>query len=247
MNPQRPEDRIIFPLDFSSEKEAMAYARMLSGSVGMFKIGLELFFRCGPAIVRSVSSLGPARVFLDLKIHDIPETASRAARALSDLDVSFATIHCGDSMAMLESAVAASRGKVRLLGVTLLTSISGKDLQEAGYGSMYCEDTGLLVLKRAAMAKTAGCAGVVCSGLEVRRIKKILGKRFIVVTPGIRPPWEALPKDDQVRIVTPARAIREGADYLVIGRPIRDAKDPKLAALRIAEKIREALESPGQP
>jgi len=247
MSSQRPEDRIIFPLDFSSEKEALVYARMLSGSVGLFKIGLELFFRCGPAIVRSVSTVGPARVFLDLKIHDIPETAARAARALSDLDVAFATIHCGDSMAMLESAVAASRGKVGLLGVTLLTSISGKDLQEAGYGSIYCKDTSRLVLKRATMAKTAGCVGVVCSGLEVRRIKKTLGKIFVVVTPGIRPLWETLPKDDQVRIVTPTRAIREGADYLVIGRPIRDAKDPKRAALRIAEEIREALESPDQP
>ncbi len=129
MMDSRPEDRIVFPLDFPSEKEAMAYARLLSGRVGLFKIGLELFLRCGPSIVRAVCAAGAARVFLDLKLHDIPETVSRASKAVADLDVAFATVHCGESRAMLRSAVLGSRGKVRLLGVTLLTSVSGKDLR----------------------------------------------------------------------------------------------------------------------
>ncbi len=247
ITPRRPEDRIVFALDVSSEKEALAYARMLSGAVGLFKIGLELFIRCGPAIVRSVSAMGSAKIFLDLKLHDIPETVSRATRALSELDVAFATLHCGDSRAMLASAVTGSRQRVRLLGVTLLTSISGEDLKEAGYGGPYWEDPGRLVLKRAAMAKDAGCAGVVCSGLEVKRIKEALGKDFIAVVPGIRPAGEVPAADDQARVVTPAKAIREGADYLVIGRPIRDAEDPRQAAMGIANAIQKALEKTGEP
>lgn len=242
MKPRRPEDRIIFPLDVPTEKEAVAYARTLSNSVGLFKIGLELFIRCGPDVVRSVSAVGPARIFLDLKLHDIPNTVSRAVTALLDLHVTFATLHCGDSMTMLHSAVAAGQGKVHLLGVTLLTSISENDLQDAGYASPYDKDAGHLVLKRAAMAKAAGCAGVICSGREAQKIKKTFGEHFLAVTPGIRPDWEGHPRDDQVRTVTPGQAIREGADYLVVGRPIRDAADPKRAAERIAREISEALE-----
>jgi len=241
--PRRPEDHIIFPLDVASRKEALILAEKLSGKVGLFKIGLELFIRCGPDIVRAVSAAGPARVFLDLKLHDIPETVSRAVRAVADLEVVFATVHCGDSMAMLEAATAAGKGKVQLLGVTLLTHLSGKALQSAGYAAAYRKDAALLVLQRAAMAKKAGCAGVICSGLEVKNIKETLGHDFLAVTPGIRPSWEPLSRDDQVRIVTPGQAIREGADYLVIGRPIRDAEDPGRAAERVAEEIHAALKS----
>ena len=127
-----------------------------------------------------------------------------------------------------------------MLGVTALTSVSSEDIAAAGFKDEYAADMALLVKKRAEMAKDAGCAGVVCSGREVKTIKAAFGPDFLAVTPGIRPAWQA-GEDDQRRIVTPGEAVREGADYLVIGRPIRDADDPAAAAARIAEEISEAL------
>jgi len=140
---------------------------------------------------------------------------------------------------MLQAAVAASSGQVGVLGITVLTSVSAADLAEPGFPGDRAEDLSRLVLRRAQMAKAAGCAGVVCSGLEVRAIKEQIGRDFLAVTPGIRPSWAAGGKDDQMRCTTPAEALAAGADYLVIGRPIRDARDPCAATLKIAAEISE--------
>ena len=236
-----PKDYIIFPLDVASEDEARRYVEFLADHVGLFKVGLELFIRSGPDIVRFINSAGSAGVFLDLKLHDIPATVFRAMEGIADLGVHFATVHCGETPKMLETAVAGSRGQVRILGVTVLTSVAAKDIETAGYRSEFYPDLSALVLKRARMAQKAGCAGVVCSGLEAMAIKKQIGADFITVTPGIRPTWAAGEKDDQRRVTTPAQAVNNGSDYLVIGRPIRDAADTREAAERVADEIQAAL------
>ena len=235
------KDHIIFPLDVPSIDEAKNYVELLAGYVGLFKVGLELFIRSGPEIVRFINATGAAGVFLDLKLHDIPATVSRAMNGIADLGVRFATVHCGENQKMLEAAVAGSHGKVGILGVTVLTSVSAEDIEAAGYRPEYSHDLSELVVKKAAMAQKAGCAGVVCSGLEAPIIKSRFGKEFATVTPGIRPQWSSDKQDDQARVSTPAQAIRNGSDYLVIGRPIRDADDPVRAALKVAEEIEAAI------
>jgi orotidine-5'-phosphate decarboxylase len=231
------KDYIIFPLDVSSADEAKRYVELLAGHVGLFKVGLELFIRCGFEVIAFVHAIGAAGIFVDLKLHDIPATVSRAMAGIADLGIQFATVHCGESLRMLEAATAGSQGKVNVLGVTLLTSVSAADIKAAGYRQEYYTDISRLVLQKAEMARSAGCAGVVCSGHEVGMIKKKLGRNFIAVTPGIRPQWSAGDKDDQQRVMTPAQAVRNGADFLVIGRPVRDAAHPRVAAERIAEEI----------
>ncbi|MGB5746487.1 MAG: orotidine-5'-phosphate decarboxylase [Desulfobacterales bacterium] len=235
------KDYIIFPLDVASEGEARRYVELLADHVGLFKVGLELFIRTGPEIVHFINSAGSAGVFLDLKLHDIPATVFRAMGGIADLGVHFATVHCGETSKMLEAAVAGSRGQVRILGVTVLTSVSAEDIETAGYRSEFYPDLSGLVLKRARMAQKAGCAGVVCSGLEAKVIKQQIGADFITITPGIRPSWAPGKKDDQQRITTPVQAVENGSDYLVIGRPIRDAADPREAAGRVADEIQAVL------
>jgi orotidine-5'-phosphate decarboxylase len=231
------KDYIIFPLDVASIDEAKHYIALLTDWVGLFKVGLELFIRSGPEIVRFINTIGAADVFLDLKLHDIPATVASAMNGIAELGVKFATVHCGENPLMLEAAVAGSRGKVAILGVTVLTSVSAEDIKAAGYRPEYYNDLSELVVKKAAMAKAAGCAGIVCSGLEAPLIKRRFGKEFVTITPGIRPQWSLAEGDDQARVVTPARAIRNGSDYLVIGRPIRENHNPVQAALKIAEEI----------
>jgi orotidine-5'-phosphate decarboxylase len=240
---RQPKHYIIFPLDVASTKEAKRYVELLADYVGLFKVGLELFIRSGPDIVRFINAGGASRVFLDLKLHDIPATVSRAMSAIADLGVRFATVHCGETPNMLAAAVEGSRGAVDILGVTVLTSVSADDIRLAGYRSEFYPDLTRLVLNRAAMAKTVGCAGVICSGHEAAMIKGEFGKEFAAVTPGIRPQWSLGEQDDQQRVTTPARAIRNGSDYLVVGRPIRDADDPVQAAVKVAEEIAAAVSS----
>ncbi len=235
-----PSDYIIFPLDVPSVKEAEKYIDLLAGRVGMFKVGLELFIQAGPSVVQRIVA-AKGRVFLDLKLHDIPATVGRAMARAADLGVSLATIHCGESRQMIEAAVAGADGKVGVLGVTVLTSVTVEDLRFAGFRSEFAADMEALVLHRANMARQAGCAGVVCSPLEAGGIKEALGKDFLAVTPGVRPSREAVAGDDQRRVATPASAVAAGADYLVIGRPIRDAADPAAAAAKIADEISGAL------
>ena len=237
-----PVDYIVFPLDVADVNAAAKYVRRLSGRVGMFKVGLELFVSSGPQILEIIHSQSRAGIFLDLKLHDIPVTVNRAMQRVAQWEgVVFATVHCGESPAMLKAAVEGSRNKVGVLGVTVLTSVSGPDLRQAGLDPAYADDPGALVIKRAQMAKQAGCAGVVCSGHEAAAIKSRFGPDFVTMVPGIRPSW-SVSADDQKRVVTPAAAVQNGADYLVIGRPIRDAKDPEAAAEKIAGEISRALD-----
>jgi orotidine-5'-phosphate decarboxylase len=235
------KDRIIFPLDVATAEDARKYIELLDGSVGLFKVGLELFIQAGPDIIGFIHSQTRTRVFLDLKLHDIPATVRRAMARIADMGVAFATVHVGENPRMLAAAVEGGGGKVGILGVTLLTSVSAQDLKSAGYRQNLYKDLLLTVTRKAGAAYAAGCTGVVCSGLEAGRIKDAIDPDFLAVTPGIRPAWTMTAEDDQRRITTPAEAIRAGADYLVIGRPIRDAKNPVHAAARIAAEIKNAL------
>jgi orotidine-5'-phosphate decarboxylase len=241
-----PKDYITFPLDVPSVAEAERYIEMLSDHVGMFKIGLELFIHAGPELVRGITRAGTAKVFLDLKLHDIPATVSRAMARVADLGVSFVTVHCAESGAMLRAAVEGSGGRVGVLGVTVLTSVDCDDLESAGFKDEYATNITRMVEKRAAMAHASGCAGVICSGMEVEMIKQKFGRDFLGVTPGIRVSDGTVAGDDQKRVVTPSIAIQRGADHLVIGRPIRDAQDPPAAARRIAEEVETALALSGK-
>jgi orotidine-5'-phosphate decarboxylase len=231
------KEYIIFALDVESIKDAEHFVRTLSNHVAMFKVGLELFVRSGPEIVRMIRKQSAAGIFLDLKLHDIPATVERTMKVIADLGVNLTTVHCGESEQMLKAAVSGGFGKVGVFGVTVLTSVSENDILTSGFKNEYAQDMQNLVMKRAGMAKDAGCNGVVCSGLEVSEIKKRFGKRFLAITPGIRPSWECNQKDDQKRIMTPAFAVQNGADFLVIGRPIRDAHNPIEAVKKIAEEI----------
>jgi len=235
------KDYIIFPLDVPSVDAAKNFIQLLSNHVGMFKVGLELFVRSGPDIVRRILESGTAGVFLDLKFHDIPATVFRAMTGVAELGATFATVHCGENLAMLKAAVEGGNGKVGVLGVTVLTSVSGQDIMDAGFRPEYGNNLSSLVMKRAEMAKAAECIGIVCSGQEVSTVKNRFGGEFIAVTPGIRPLWDGISADDQQRITTPAQAVLNGSDYIVIGRPIRNAKYPQTAAKRIAEEIAEAV------
>ncbi|MBW1746869.1 MAG: orotidine-5'-phosphate decarboxylase, partial [Deltaproteobacteria bacterium] len=201
------KDYIVFPLDVPSVKTAQHYVELLSESVGMFKVGLELFIRSGLGIIDFIKASGTAEVFLDLKLHDIPATVFRAMESIADLGVAFATVHCGETPRMLEAAVEGAKGRVGILGVTVLTSVASEDIKASGFRDMFYDDMGRLVVKRAAMAKAAGCTGIVCSGLEVKIIKERFGRDFIAVTPGIRPEWDVTGKHDQRRITTPGRAV----------------------------------------
>lgn len=241
---RQPQDYIIFPLDVPATEDAERLVRLLSGHVGMFKVGLELFIKAGPGIVRFIRQTGDTPVFLDLKLHDIPVTVSRAMAKIADLGVAFATVHCEGGRQMLQAAVEGSGGRVGVLGVTVLTSLDRRDVLDAGYREELAADMPRLVTLRAETAKAAGCAGVICSGLEVEMVKQRISGEFLAVVPGIRPAKTDRVPDDQRRVATPARAIQWGADYLVIGRPIRDARDPLAAARRIADEIKSALDHP---
>jgi orotidine-5'-phosphate decarboxylase len=212
----------------------------------MFKVGLELFIRGGPDLIRWIRAEHGTPVFLDLKLHDIPATVERAMRGVAALDVALATVHCGESPRMLAAAVAGA-GATGVLGVTVLTSVGLADLRQAGLAGPADDALDRLVLQRAAMAQANGCAGVVCSAREAGQIKSRWGQNFLAVTPGIRPAWEGVGHQDQKRVVTPAEAIGQGADYLVVGRPIRDAARPADAARRLAAEIGQAVADRARP
>ncbi len=233
------KDYLIFALDVDSAEAARAWVMRLRDHVSIFKIGLELFIRCGPELVEWVVARSAGGVFLDLKLHDIPATVQRAMAAVAALKPKFTTVHCGENRAMLDAAVRAS-GAVDVLGGTVLTTVSSADLEAAGDPQAQAADPGRLVLFRAGLARAAGLSGIVCSGHEVGLVRRHFGPDFITVTPGIRPAWEDMSRQDQQRVVTPAMAVAAGADYIVIGRPIRDAADPAAAAARIAAEIEEA-------
>ncbi|MFQ5901506.1 MAG: orotidine-5'-phosphate decarboxylase [Thermodesulfobacteriota bacterium] len=239
----KSEERIIFPLDVPNLVEARKYIRLLRDSVGLFKVGLELFVSEGPAVLQIITEESQAKVFLDMKFHDIPATVRAAQRAASRYNVEFVTVHCDEGKQLLEAMIEGSSEKTKALAVTVLTSLAEQDLRDIGISERF-DMTGL-VLHRAGLAKNAGCAGVVCSGLEIKAIRKRFGNDLIVVTPGVRPEWarRTILRDDQRRTTTPFEAIVNGADYIVVGRPIRNHPDPVEAARKIADEIEKATKA----
>ena len=237
---KKGKDYIIFPLDVSSREEAVKYVSILKEEVGLFKVGLELFISEGPAILKTIREITGAGIFLDLKLHDIPETMRRAFLTAAQYQPEFVTVHCDQGEGMLKEVARNNPGNTKILAITLLTSINTGNLATLGYKDQYVNDLSALVLLRASIAREAGCQGVVCSGQEVAKVKKELPD-FIAVTPGIRPAWSVVGQDDQKRVVTPSQAVKNGADYIVVGRPIRDAKSPADAAKKTAEEIESAL------
>jgi len=222
-------ERLIVALDLPDAAEARALVAQLDTAVAFYKLGLELFMGGAyPGLVDWLVGRGK-RVFVDLKFFDVPETVRCAVRALRGRGVALATVH--GNQRMMEAA-AAEKGEVKLLAVTVLTSLDRGDLDDLGFAC----DVGELVLSRARRALAAGCDGVVSSGLEARQLRDELGERLLVVTPGIRP-VENRPADDQKRTVDVAQAFANGADYIVVGRPIRQAPDPRAAAEAIQATI----------
>jgi orotidine-5'-phosphate decarboxylase len=236
-----PKSRLIFALDVPSLDEAVSFVQKLDGSVGMFKVGLELFIKEGPAVLTAIKNHSDAEIFLDLKLHDIPATVERAVQSAAAHKVRFLTVHCAGGEAMLKAAVnGAGDSGLQILGVTVLTSLGPNDhREELGYRKgLTLKD---LTVTRAGVAAKAGCAGVICSGLEVAAIRQNF-QNLKTVVPGIRQNKNNLGGTDQKRVITPKAAIQAGADYLVVGRPIRDAADPKAAAQQIVQEISEALQ-----
>ncbi|MCP4024201.1 MAG: orotidine-5'-phosphate decarboxylase [Desulfobacteraceae bacterium] len=238
---KRGKDYIVFPLDFASVDDAKKYVALLKDKVGMFKVGLELFIDQGPSVVQMVKDLSGAKVFLDLKLHDISATVGRAMERVAATGADLVTVHCSSSMLMLQQAVKGGGKKTGVLGVTLLTDNDANVVEAAGFKKQFIASTERLVMKRAQMAFDAGCKGIVCSGKEVKKVKEAFGKDFLAVTPGIRPSWTLLENDDQKRVTTPQKAVTLGSDYIVIGRPIRDAKDPVKACDRVIEEIEAGI------
>ncbi len=238
---KKPKDYIIFPLDLPSYDEAMSYVNILKNSVGLFKVGLELFISQGPDIIREIRRVGDAGVFLDLKLHDIPATMQRAFKAAGRHGPAFISVHCDEGGDALRGIAEDNQEGTKILAITVLTSMGPENLSQLGYKEQYVNDISRLVLLKARIAKEAGCHGIVCSGHEAAMVRKELGHELIIVTPGIRPEWSIVGQDDQKRIVTPKAAVRSGADYIVVGRPIRDAKDPADAAKQVAGEIATAI------
>ena len=227
-------DQLLIALDVDSAARAMALTDQLRDVAGGFKIGSRLFTAEGPAIVRRVTESG-ARVFLDLKYHDIPNTVAGAVRAAADLGVWMLTVHTAGGADMLRAAKEAADAGPRIVGVTVLTSLDEAALRRLGIS----RGVAAHVDELAGLAQEAGIDGVVASPLEIERIRGRCGGTFTVVTPGIRNPSGDAP-DDQRRTLSAAEAIRAGADYLVVGRPIIAAPDPRAAAAQIAKQITQA-------
>ncbi len=234
---KKPKDYLIFPLDVATYEEAIELVELLKDHVGCFKVGLELFVSVGPRIITEIKDKSQAEVFLDLKFHDIPATIKKVLAAASRYEVKFTTVHCDHGGGFLRAAAREVPYGIQVLGVTVLTSISGENLRLLGYRDEYVNDMNELVVVRARIAREAGCSGVVCSGLEAARVRRELGKDFTVVTPGIRPEWSLKKKDDQKRVITPYQALKNGADYIVVGRPIREAQYPVEAAEKVLDEI----------
>lgn len=227
------EERLIFALDVPTVAQARQLIERLEDQVRFFKLGLELFMTGSAFGLVDELLARDARVFVDLKFFDVPATVGRAVARLAERGATFATIH--GNQAMMEAA-AQAKGTLKILAVTALTSLDRGDLDDLGFAC----DLEALVLSRARRALEAGCDGVVSSGLEVARLRQEIDGRLVVVTPGIRP-VDNREVDDQKRVVTPTAALQQGADYLVVGRPIRDAADPAAAAAAIQAEIRQAV------
>lgn len=234
--------RLVFALDVDSFEDAEGWVKLLHEQVGVFKVGKQLFTRCGPEVVRMIRAEG-GEVFLDLKYHDIPNTVAKAGVEACRLGVKMFNVHALGGREMMEALVReidgvcarGTEGRPLLLAVTVLTSATDQTLREIGIDRPVTE----MVPRLARLAREAGLDGVVASPREVGLIREACGEEFAIVTPGVRPAFASL--DDQKRVTTPADAIAAGADYLVIGRPISAAADPVAAADRILEEMAAAL------
>lgn len=228
-----PRERLIFALDVTSREEAERFVNMLDGLVSFFKIGIVLNLVVGIDFIKWLKERDK-RVFLDLKYFDIGKTVEGATKQAARLGVDFLTVH--GNREIIEAACAGrGEGKLKILAVTLLTSLDTNDLKDLGF-NVPLED---LVLYRAEKAVEAGCDGIIASGREAGLIRERTGERLLIVTPGIRP--KGVPQDDHRRSTTPGEAIRGGADYLVIGRPIRNAPDPRAAVEEILKEMETAF------
>ena len=230
-NAADPRDRLIFALDVPDAAAARRTAELLGDAVTFYKLGLELMAGGGYFELVDWLLAKNKRIFADLKFYDVPATVSRAVSLLAKRDITFATVHGNQG---IMAAAAAAKGDLKILAVTVLTSLDQADLTEMGFQG----DVQTLVLSRARRALEAGCDGVIASGLELPVIRQAIDGRLLVVTPGIRPA-ENRPSDDQKRVVTVEQAFGDGADYIVVGRPIRDAKEPRAAAEAIQQTIGE--------
>ncbi|MFH1797981.1 MAG: orotidine-5'-phosphate decarboxylase [Candidatus Omnitrophota bacterium] len=233
-----PKEKLIVALDVDSFERAESLVDMLSDDVDIFKVGIAPFTGFGQALLNKLETAGK-KVFLDLKIHDIPNTVRNVVRCAVKKGVFMMNFHCLGGLKMLETAAREAKivqeelegEKTILLGVTILTSMGEKDIQEIGLSGSVMDK----VFELAALAERAGLDGVVASSQEAKMIKETMGRDFVVVTPGIRPEWAV--SGDQKRILTPKQALREGADYLVVGRPIIQADDPVEAVGKILEEM----------
>ncbi|MGB0219807.1 MAG: orotidine-5'-phosphate decarboxylase [Sinimarinibacterium flocculans] len=236
MNTIPSADRLIVALDVPTADAARAQVNTLGDAVRFYKIGMELLMAPGFFELLEWLKVQDRKVFVDLKFFDIPETVARAVANLAARGADFCTIHGNQSI--MEAAAKAKSGALKVLAVTALTSLDQGDLNDLGFEC----DVADLVLSRARRALAAGCDGVVSSGLEVERLRREAPRELICVTPGIRP-VENRVEADQKRIMTPSAAITAGADYLVVGRPIRDAVDPRAMALAIQAEIATAVQA----
>ncbi len=216
----------------ADEASALKLIRQLRGRVGLFKLGLELFTACGPGIVAKAKAEGEAGIFLDLKFHDIPNTVAGAVRSASALGVDMLTVHLAGGGAMLSAASAAVAKSTLLLGVSVLTSSSAETQREIGADADIASQVNRLV----GLGLAHGIRGFVASGHEIGSLRAAFGRDLRLVIPGVRPEW-SVKADDQARVMTPAKAVAAGADFLVIGRPITAAADPAEAADRIAAEL----------
>jgi orotidine-5'-phosphate decarboxylase len=240
-----PRSSLIVALDFDSLNSALKFAKQVADLVGMFKIGSQLFTTAGPEAVRQVAQLGTG-IFLDLKFHDIPNTVAGAVLASAAMPgVQLVNVHALGGTAMMRAAAqAASAGvpmgadRTRLLAVTILTSMDQKAIRDVGIGGAPKSR----VVKLAKLAQKAGVDGVVASVQEAKAIRKACGREFLIATPGVRPKDNGVgaKKDDQARTATPREAIKAGADFIIVGRPILAAADPRAAAQQVVDEIAAA-------
>ncbi|WP_374469527.1 orotidine-5'-phosphate decarboxylase [Phenylobacterium sp.] len=223
------DPRLIVPLDLPTADEARAMVAALGDAVSFYKVGLELFASDGMGLARELKAAGK-QVFLDWKLHDIGTTVQRAAAVLAQSGCDFLTVH-GEPQVMASAVRGRGASNLKILAVTVLTSLNDSDLEEMGYA----EKARVLVERRIHQAIAAGCDGVIASPHEAALARALGGKDFLVVTPGVRPDWSA--KNDQARAATPLEALQAGASHIVCGRPITAANDPQAAAIRVAGEM----------